>query len=91
MKRMGIKALYRRPNTSKPAPDHPVYPYLLKELAVSRQNLVWAMDISYVPMARGFVYLAPLRQRIRGMSFCYLNTSCAQSEGVHQNGRVNSS
>jgi putative transposase len=58
MKRMGIEALYRRPNTSKPAPGHKIYPYLLRKLAVTRPNQVWAMDITYVPMARGFVYLA---------------------------------
>lgn len=58
MKRMGIEALYRRPNTSKPAPGHKVYPYLLRKLAVTRPNQVWAMDITYIPMARGFVYLA---------------------------------
>ena len=57
MKRMGIQALYRRPNTSKPAPGHKVYPYLLRKLAVIRPNQVWAMDITYIPMARGFVYL----------------------------------
>ena len=58
MKRMGIEALYRRPNTSKPAPGHKIYPYLLRGLAVTRPNQVWAMDITYIPMARGFVYLA---------------------------------
>jgi putative transposase len=58
MKKMAIAALYRRPNTSKPAPGHKVYPYLLRNLAVTRPNQVWAMDITYVPMARGFVYLA---------------------------------
>ena len=57
MKRMGIEALYRRPNTSKPAPGHKIYPYLLRGLAVDRPNQVWAMDITYIPMARGFVYL----------------------------------
>lgn len=57
MKTMGIEALYRRPNTSKPAPGHKVYPYLLRKLAVTRPNQVWAMDITYIPMARGFVYL----------------------------------
>jgi len=58
MKRMGIEAIYRRPNTSKPAPGHKVYPYLLRKLAVTRPNQVWAMDITYIPMRRGFVYLA---------------------------------
>lgn len=57
MRKMGIEAIYRRPNTSKPAPGHKVYPYLLKNLAITRPNQVWAMDISYIPMARGFVYL----------------------------------
>ena len=58
MKRMGIEAIYRRPNTSKPAPGHKIYPYLLRGLRVERPNQVWAMDITYIPMARGFVYLA---------------------------------
>jgi putative transposase len=58
MKRMGIEAVYRRPNTSKPAPGHEIYPYLLRDLPVTRPDQVWAMDITYVPMARGFVYLA---------------------------------
>ena len=58
MKRMGIEALYRKPNTSKPAPGHQIYPYLLRKLPITRPNQVWAMDITYIPMARGFVYLA---------------------------------
>ena len=57
MKKMAIEAIYRRPNTSKPAPGHKVYPYLLRKLAVTRPNQVWATDITYIPMARGFVYL----------------------------------
>ena len=58
MRRMRIEALYRRPNTSKPAAGHKIYPYLLRGLEVVRPNQVWAMDITYIPMARGFVYLA---------------------------------
>ncbi len=58
MKRMGIEAIYRRPNTSKPALGHKIYPYLLRGLTIERPNHVWAMDITYIPMARGFVYLA---------------------------------
>lgn len=58
MKRMGISAIYRRPNTSKPAPGHKIYPYLLRGVKFERANHVWAMDISYIPMRRGFVYLA---------------------------------
>ncbi|NKL21205.1 IS3 family transposase [Rhizobium leguminosarum bv. viciae] len=57
MKKMGIEAIYRRPNTSKPAPGHKIYPYLLRKLAVTRPNQVWVMDLTYIPMARGFVYL----------------------------------
>ena len=55
MRRMGIEALYRRPNTSKPAPGHMIFPYLLRGLAIGRANQVWAMDITYIPMAKGFV------------------------------------
>ena len=58
MRRMRIEALYRRPNTSKPADGHKIYSYLLRGLTVERPNQVWAMDITYIPMARGFVYLA---------------------------------
>jgi putative transposase len=58
MKKMGLEAIYRRPNTSKPAPGHKIYPYLLRKVKVERPNQVWAMDITYVPMAKGFVYLA---------------------------------
>lgn len=57
MKRMAIEAIYRRPNTSRPAPGHKIYPYLLRKLPVTRANQVWAMDITYIPMPRGFVYL----------------------------------
>ena len=58
MRRMGIEAIYRRPNTSKPAPGHRIYPYLLRGLTIDHPNHVWATDITYIPMARGFVYLA---------------------------------
>src|SRR5512145_2970028 len=58
MQRMGIEALYRRPRTTKPEPGHQIYPYLLRGMEITRPNQVWAMDITYIPMARGFVYLA---------------------------------
>ena len=58
MRRMGIEALYRRPRTTKPEPGHKIYEYLLRGMDVTRPNQVWAMDITYIPMAKGFVYLA---------------------------------
>ena len=58
MKKMGIEALYRRPNTSRKHPQSPVFPYLLRNLDITRSNHVWAMDITYIPMQKGFVYLA---------------------------------
>jgi putative transposase len=58
MKTMGIEALYRRPNTSRRHAAHPIYPYLLRNRTIERPNEVWAMDITYIPMSRGFVYLA---------------------------------
>jgi putative transposase len=57
MKKMGITAMYKKPKTSKPHPDHKVYPYLLRGLEITRANQVWAADITYIPMARGFCYL----------------------------------
>ena len=57
MRAMGLEAIYRKPNTSKPAPEHRIYPYLLKGVAVDRVNQVWAADITYLPMSRGFLYL----------------------------------
>ena len=58
MKKMGIAAIYRRPRTTIPEPGHKIFPYLLRGLAIDRPNQVWAMDITYIPMAKGFVYLA---------------------------------
>jgi len=57
---MAIEAIYRRPNTSKPALGHKIYPYLPRKLPIVRPNQVWATDISYIPMARGFVYLVAI-------------------------------
>ena len=60
MRAMGLEAIYRKPNTSKPAPEHRIYPYLLKGVAVDRVNQVWAADITYLPMSRGFLYLVAI-------------------------------
>ena len=57
MQRMGIAALAPQPGTSKRAPGHKIYPYLLRKLPITRANQVWALDTTYIPMARGFVYL----------------------------------
>jgi len=57
MRVMGLRALGPKPNTSKPAPGHRIYPYLLRDLVIERPNQVWAADITYIPMARGFLYL----------------------------------
>jgi len=57
MKKMGIEALAPQPGTSQRAPGHKIYPYLLRNVAVTRSNQVWALDTTYIPMARGFVYL----------------------------------
>jgi putative transposase len=60
MKRMGIEAIYRRPRTSKPGPGHKIYPYLLRGVVVGQPDQVWCTDITYIPMARGFVYLVAI-------------------------------
>jgi len=60
MRLIGLKAIYRRPRTSKPAPGHKIYPYLLGGLKITRPNQVWAADITYIPMAKGFLYLVTI-------------------------------
>ena len=60
MRVMGLRALGPKPNTSKPAPGHRIYPYLLRDLVIERPNQVWAADITYIPMSRGFLYLVAI-------------------------------
>ena len=60
MRLMGLESTAPKPNTSKPTPEHAKYPYLLRNLKVSRINQVWASDITYIPMARGFIYLVAI-------------------------------
>ena len=60
MAKMGLRAIYQKPNTSAPHPEHRVYPYLLRDLAIVRPNQVWCADITYIPMRRGFLYLVAI-------------------------------
>jgi len=60
MQLMGLLAIYQKPNTSKPNPQHKVYPYLLRDLTIDRPNQVWCADISYIPLKRGFLYLVAI-------------------------------
>ena len=60
MRLMGIEAVYPKPRTSRPHPQHRIYPYLLRELSIDRPNQVWSADITYIPMARGFMYLVAI-------------------------------
>ena len=60
MRTMGLRAIYQKPNTSAPHPDHRVYPYLLRDLDIVRPNQVWCSDITYIPMRRGFLYLVAI-------------------------------
>ena len=57
MRLMGLEAIYPKPKTSRPHPEHKIYPYLLRDLTIDHPNQVWASDITYIPMARGFMYL----------------------------------
>ena len=60
MRIMGLRTIYRGPRTSRPSPEHRVYPYLLRNVQITQPNQVWATDITYLPMARGFLYLVAI-------------------------------
>jgi len=60
MRKMGLRAIFQRPNTSKPHPEHRIYPYLLRDLTIERADHVWCTDITYIPMRRGFLYLVAI-------------------------------
>jgi putative transposase len=95
MKRMGIEAIYRRPHTSKPAPEHRIYPYLLRGVTIDRPDQVWCTDITYIPMARGFVYLVAIvdwfsrRVLAHRVSITLTSDSCieAREEAIATHGR----
>ena len=94
MKKMGIEALYRKANTRRRNPAHRVYPYLLRGLSITRPNQVWAMDTTYVPMQRGFVYLSVVLDWAtrRVLAFRLSNTltpeACVEAleEAIHKHG-----
>ena len=97
MRRIAIEAIYRRPHTSKPADGHMAFPYLLRGMRIERPNQVWAMDITYIPMARGFVYLSqrggglvqPASARLRRLSISMEVDFCldALEEALARHGR----
>jgi putative transposase len=94
MQVMGLKAIYRRPRTSQPAPGHKIYPYLLNGMKITRPNQVWAADITYIPMARGFLYLVAIIDWYSRfvLSWCLSNTLddsfCVEAlEGALSKGR----
>jgi putative transposase len=95
MKKMGIEALYKKPNTSGRHPAHPIYPYLLRNMEITRPNHVFAADITYIPMKRGFVYLFAVMDWAsrRVLSWRLSNTLTtdfcieAVQEAIHRYGR----
>jgi putative transposase len=95
MKKMGIEALYKKPSTSRRHPAHPVYPYLLRNLEINRPNQVFAADITYIPMKRGFVYLFAVMDWAsrRVLSWRLSNTLTtdfcieAVQEAIHRHGK----
>ena len=88
MKRMGIEALYRRPNTSRKHAAHKIWPYLLRERKIDRANQVWALDTTYIPMARGFVYLTAVvdwaSRRVLAYRVAITLESCHAVEAIEE-------
>jgi putative transposase len=88
MLRMGIEALAPQPGTSKAAPGHKIYPYLLRQLAITRANQVWALDTTYIPMARGFVYLTAVvdvaSRRVLAHKVAITLEACHAAEVIEQ-------
>jgi putative transposase len=88
MRRMGIQALAPQPGTSKRCPGHKIYPYLLRNLLIERSNQVWALDTTYIPMARGFVYLTAVvdvaSRRVLAHKVAITLEACHAKEVVEQ-------
>ena len=88
MRLMGLVAVYQRPNTSKPAPENKVYPYLLGGLSIARGNQVWCADITYIPMARGFLYLVVIMDWVsRAVLAWQLSNTLGLEEALAQYGK----
>ncbi len=83
MQRMGLAAIYQRPRTSRPAPAHRIYPYLLRGLRIERVHQVWAADITYTPMARGFLYLVAVMDWVSRYVLAW-RLSTARCELLHR-------
>src|ERR1700692_2651284 len=88
MRRMGMEALCPQPGTSQRQPDHKIYPYLLRRLAVTRANQVWGLDTTYIPMARGFVYLTAVMdvasRRVLAHKVAITREACHAREVIEQ-------
>ncbi len=83
MRIMGLRAIYQEPRTSVPHPEHKIYPYLLRNLVVTRPNQVWCTDITYIPIKRGFLYLVA----IIGQRYNVVQPQSAELASVQQHGR----
>ena len=81
MKRMGVEALYRKPRTSTPASGHKIFPYLLRHLEIERPNQAWGMDITYVPMPRGFMYLVVVLDWASCSATAPVSGTCSNGRG----------
>ena len=84
MRLMGIEAIYQRQRTSRPAPDHRIYPYLLRGLVIERVNQVWVADICYIPMARGFLYLVAVMDWVRRYVLAWRLSNLLDSSFLHR-------
>jgi putative transposase len=85
MRQMGLVAIYQAPRTSRPHPDHQVYPYLLRGLSIDQPNQVWCADITYIPMFRGFLYLVAVMDWFARAVLSWRLSNTLQPRGIHLN------